>query len=250
MKFKQKFKVIFHDTDINGIIYPSRLLMFMQESAHGHTEMFDCAPEVMIKRDGSCFWLTRICISIFADIRANEEVEVVTFATNDSRGFSFNRCFEIYRGDEKVACGYSVWALMKLDVMRPVAVKDWSVDLGLEDPIKPSAPLHVRIPRELDMSEMGLHTVYYRDIDNNGHMNNARYPDVICGFLPHDALLGKRVEELSVSFLHEAAKGETVKGFFAPSPDECDVYFVRTVRMSDGEVNVEARVKLAEIGRS
>lgn len=244
MKFKEKFKVIFHDTDTNGIIYPSRLLMFLQETAHGHTNSVGCSPDIMIKRDGGCFWLTRICISIMADIRCGDELEVVTFATDDSRGFSFNRCFEMYRNGQKVCEAYSVWALMNITSMRPIAVKDWNVDLGLEPPIKPSAPLHVRIPRDLELADKGSHTVFYRDIDYNGHMNNARYPDVLCGFIPFTDLEGKRVCEISISFLHEAARGETIKGFVAKATDEQDVYYVKTVRESDGNTNVESRIKL------
>lgn len=247
MKFKEKFKVLFHDTDTNGIIYPSRLFMFLQETAHGHTDSVGCAPEIMIERDGGCFWLTRICVSILSDIRFGDELEVVTFATNDSRGFSFNRCFEIYRGGEKVCEAYSVWALMNLAAMRPMAVKDWNIDLGLEDPVKPTAPLHVRIPRELALTPSGEQKVYYRDIDYNGHMNNARYPDIICGFLPEEALVGRRVSEISISFMHEAAKGETIGGAWGRDSEDEDVYYVRTVRASDDGVNVEARIKLLDI---
>ena len=247
MKFKGKYTVLFHDTDTNGIIYPSRLFMFLQETAHGHTSSVGCAPEIMIARDSGCFWLTRICVSILSEIRFGDELEVFTFATKDSRGFSFNRCFEIYRKGEKVCEAYSVWALMNLTTMRPMAVKDWNIDLGLEDPIKPSAPLHVRIPKDIELTSAGTQKVYYRDIDYNGHMNNARYADVLCGFLPEEALSGKRVSEISISFMHEAAKGETIEGFFGKDGEDEDVYYVRTLCASDNNVNVEARIKLADI---
>ncbi len=246
MKFSRKYKVIFHDTDVNGIIYPSRLFMFLQETAHGHTNSVGCSPDVMIKRDGGCFWLTRICVSILSEIRTDDEIEVVTFATDDSRGFSFNRCFEVYRNEEKVCEAYSVWALMRFADMRPIAVKVWNIDLGLEPPIKPTAPLHVRIPKDIELSHMGSQTVFYRDIDYNGHMNNARYPDVICGFIPYEQLDGRRVSEISISFLHEAARGETIDGFFGVDREAQDIFYVKTLRQSDGNTNIEARVKLVD----
>lgn len=247
MKFKEKYKVLFHDTDTNGIIYPSRLFMFLQETAHGHTNSVGCAPEIMIERDGGCFWLTRICVSILSDIHFEDELEVFTFATNDSRGFSFNRCFEIYRHGEKVCEAYSVWALMNITSMRPMAVKDWNIDLGLEDPIKPSAPLHVRISKDIELAPSGSQRVYYRDVDYNGHMNNARYPDILCGFLPEQALHKRRISEISISFMHEAAKGDTIEGFCGKDSEDGDVYYVKTIRASDNNVNVEARIKLADI---
>ena len=246
MKFNEKYKVLFHDTDTNGIIYPTRLFMFLQETAHRHTDSVGCDPHIMIERDGGCFWLTRICVSILSDIHFGDELEVFTFATNDSRGFSFNRCFEIYRNGEKICEAYSVWALMNITTMRPMAVKDWNIDLGLEDPIKPCAPLHVRIPKDVELSLAGCQKVYYRDVDYNGHMNNARYPDILCGFLPESAINGRRISEISISFMHEAEKGETIEGFCGADGEEENVFYVRTVRASDKNVNVEARIKLAD----
>ncbi len=245
MKFKQKFSAIMHDTDVNGIIYPSRLLMFMQETAHGHTSSLDCAPDVMFKRDGCCFWLTRLSMDILADIHAYEELEVTTYASNDSRGFSFNRCFEIRRDGILVARAYTVWALMNISSMRPVAVKDFNIDFELEEPIAVSSPIHVRIPRDTQFEECGKHTVFFRDVDLNGHMNNTRYPDVLCGFVPCRELSGKRISHMSISFLHEAAQGETVTGYCSKSED--GVFLIRTVRGSDSAVNAEAMIRFSEL---
>lgn len=247
MKFSRKYKVLYHDTDINGVLYPSRLFMYLQETAHGHTVEVGSPPEVMIERDGGCFWLTRMCVSIIKAIHFDDELEVTTWATDDSRGFSFNRCFQILRGDEVVCEAYSVWVLMNRTTMRPTLVKDWPVDIGPEAPIKPSAPLHTRIPREIVLEQgNGEHTVTYPDIDYNGHMNNAKYPDIICGFLPIDILKGKRISELTISYLHEAAACETIRAEYGRDSEEDGVYYVRTRRLSDNEVNVEARIKLSE----
>ena len=65
--------------------------------------------------------------------------------------------------------------------------------------------------------------------------------------MPEEALSGKRVSEISISFMHEAAKGETIEGFFGKDGEDEDVYYVRTLRASDNNVNVEARIKLADI---
>ena len=191
------------------------------------------------------FWLTRFCMSIMGAVHFGDEIEVATWPTNDSRGFSFNRCFEVKVGENTVCEGYSVWALMDVKEMRPVPVKDLGIDLSPIDPIKPSAPIHVRIPRDMVMTDSGDLTVCYRDVDYNGHMNNARYPDVICGFLPYEELEGKRISEISISFMHEAHLGEKISGGYAYS-EEDGVYYVRTRRMSDGEVNIESRVILTD----
>ena len=240
MKFKQNYKVLFHDTDTSGTIYPARLFMFLQETAPGHTDSGGCAPEIMIERDGGCFWLTRICVSIMEDIRAGDELEVYTFATNDSRGFSFNRSFEAYRNGIKVCEAHSVWALMHLSDMRPIPVKDFNIDLGLEDPVKPSAPLHARIPKDIPLKESGEHTVFYRDIDYNGHLNSIKYIEHMLNFLPLDIFRSHTIHRVEVSYSLECFYRELLSVFMDKNADthEYDV----EIRKPAGEVACRAKI--------
>ncbi|MBQ3000092.1 MAG: hypothetical protein IJD64_06505 [Clostridia bacterium] len=48
----------------------------------------------------------------------------------------------------------------------------------------------------------------YSDIDYNMHMNNTRYADMLCDFLPLDEVDALR--GFSLSYLNEAAYGHTV----------------------------------------
>lgn len=247
MKFTKKYKVLYYDIDVNGAIYPSRLLTYLQETANEHTFVLGCDPDAMTEKYSGGFWLTRFCMSIPRAIRFGDEIEVTTWPTNDSRGFSFNRCFEVKVGGEVVCEAYSVWALMNRETMMPVKVKDFDIALDEDEPIKPAAPLHARLPKEIELVSGGEYKVGYAAIDYNGHMNNARYPDIVCGFLPPKVLSGKRVEELTISYLHEAPAGDSIKGFYAADPEEQDVYYVRTERASDSATNVEVRIKLTEV---
>jgi acyl-ACP thioesterase len=76
-------------------------------------------------------------------------------------------------------------------------------------------------------------------------MNNTRYPDMICDFLP---ILpeGKRVGTMSLSYVKEAALGDTFTVFRAPMPDTPDAFLVRTKR-EDGQVCLDASVTLENI---
>lgn len=247
MIFEKDYKILYHDTDGKGVLSPSRLLVYLQETAQAHIMSLGAGDEAMRSRDKEAFWLTRICFDVIKPIRAFDKIKVETWGSDDSRCFSFTRCFRVRRGGETVAQAYSVWALMNIETLRPISVKEWSVPLELEAPIKPSAPLHARLPRDAVYTHGGTRTVTYGDIDVNGHMNNTRYPDVLCGFLPSAAFDGKCVNEMSLSYLHEAADGCTLEGTFAPDPEDDDVYYVRTLISGTETVNAEARIKLKKV---
>ena len=64
------------------------------------------------------------------------------------------------------------------------------------------------------MELAGTRRVTYSDVDYNGHMNNTKYPDMLCDFLP-DATR-RRVSGLSLSYLHEAPYGFDLSVYRAP----------------------------------
>ena len=75
-------------------------------------------------------------------------------------------------------------------------------------------------------------------------MNNTKYPDMICDFLP--SMDGKWVRTLSLSYLREAAFGDTLaihRGLVADTPD---AYLIRTTR-PDGAVCLEAEIGLSDL---
>lgn len=240
MKFTKKYKILFHDTDKNGFIYPSRLFVYLQETAHMHIASVGSSSESMHEKDGEGFWLTRICLDMTGEIHAYDEIEVETWASSDSRRFSFNRCFRVLKNGEVVCNAYSVWVLMRLSDMKPISVKDWHTEITHEDPVKPNAPIHARIPAETELRKVGERTILYSDIDINGHMNNTRYPNIIFDSLPTHG----KLSELTISYMHEATEGEKLTLMCGSDAD--GVFYVRSLR-EDGNTNIEARVKMLPV---
>ena len=223
MKFTKKYKILFHDTDKNGLIYPSSLFVYLQETAHMHIASVGSSSESMHEKDGEGFWLTRICLDMTGEIHAYDEIEVETWASSDSRGFSFNRCFRVLKNGEVVCNVYSVWVLMRLSDMRPIPVKDWHTEITREDPVKPNAPIHARIPAETELCKVG-----------------ERYPNIIFDSLPTHG----KLSELTISYMHEATEGEKLTLMCGEGAD--GVFYVRS-RKEDGSINIEARVKMLPV---
>jgi acyl-ACP thioesterase len=94
------------------------------------------------------------------------------------------------------------------------------------------------------MEAVGERTIVYSDLDFNRHMNNTKYPDMICDYLPD--MDGKWVTSLSLSYLREAAFGDTLTVYRAPVEGDGEGYLIRTKR-PDGVVCLEAEIGLSSL---
>ena len=143
MKYTENYKIKWHDTDAARQVRPSEVLVYMQETAN--LQVDNCSERSLdALRDtaGLAFILSKIKLVFHAPLHAYDEISVRTW-TCDSRGYSFNRCFDIHRGEELIAEAISFWAL--LDINNRKLVRTDSFSLGIEsDP-----PLEIAVPRRI-----------------------------------------------------------------------------------------------------
>ena len=112
---------------------------------------------------------------------------------------------------------------------------------GGDEPLELDAPARIRVPDEVSLRLAGERKVEYADVDVNGHMNNTKYPDFLCGWAA--PMKGRRAVSMGISFRSEAPLGCTLKVYRG----ELDgVHYVRSVKES-GEVNAEAEIIFEEI---
>lgn len=232
MKWTENFRINSHDCDAAGSVRASLILRYMQETAN--LQLKNLGPTNEELRDRRiAFILSRINISMYAPLRAYDEISVSSWGC-ESRGVSFNRCYQIRRDGELVAEAASVWGLVGIDDRKLYRVGEIELGFGTDEPLELDAPKRVHIPRELSLSLVGERPIVYSDIDANMHMNNTNYPDMLCDFIPD--MDKKRVISLSISFAGEARLGETLKVYMTESDGQ---YYFRTLT-SDGTTNVEA----------
>ena len=180
-------------------------------------------------------------MSFYAPILSREKLSVETWAC-ESRGVQFNRCYRILRDGMIVAEAVSVWALCGVEDRRPHRVNEFNLNYRQDEMLELDMPARFRIPDDVEMRLVGERTVEYADIDLNGHMNNTRYPDILCGFIDGD-MKGRRVISMEISFVSEALLGESLKIY---SGTQDGVNYVRTVK-KNGQINVEAEIITDEI---
>ena len=206
MKYTRHYTVKWHDTDANRTLTPSHLLMYMEETSNGHLIDAGMSLDELRDRRGLAFLLSRIAIRVYQRLYAGDRIEVETWVC-ESRGLSFVRCFRVLRGGEVAAEAYSVWALMDLKAKKLLPSTSFPYQIEPELPIT-ALSARVRFPALSAMERVGERRIVYSDIDYNGHMNNTKYPNMLCDFTPD--IRGKQVVGITLSFLHEAAFDHTL----------------------------------------
>ena len=226
-----------HDTDAQGYIRPACILRYLQTAANGQMKNLGPSNEELWAQ-GRAFLVSRVLLVFHRPIQAYERLVASSFGCG-GKGLRFLRCGRVTCGDEVVAEMSSVWAFVESDTRKLLPVSEFQPNFAMEAPILTDESLRVTIPRDLTLTELGTHTVRYRDVDRNGHMNNTIYPDVLMGFLP--GIETCRITRLALCFFGEAKLGTTFTVYGAQTETG---WLVRTVR-ADGSVGVEAEFTCA-----
>jgi acyl-CoA thioesterase FadM len=245
MYYSTHYTTKWHDTDGDGVMRPSALLVYMQETANLQCREYGMDLTDLHHKEGKGFLLSRMMVKVFAPLRAYEDIEVRTWCI-DSKGYNFIRCFSVHRGDDMMALAVSHWALVDVHEKKMLRTTDFRRDFPYgELPDESLLPKRVRIPAALEMEDVGRRAIVYSDLDFNRHMNNTRYPDMICDYLPD--MDGRWVSSLSLSYLREAAFGDVLTVRRAAALGDGETYLLRTNR-PDGLVCLEAEIGLSKIG--
>ncbi len=239
MKFSKRYQTCWHDTDAHRVVRPSQLLVYMQETSNRHVASTGMSLDELRDEKHLAFILSKLQLAVYRPLFAYEEIEVQTW-TCPARGFSSQRSFRILRGDEVIAEANTTWALLGTEDRTFHKMEETGYRFADEEPAVLSVPSRVRIPSDLPLCELGNRSIVYSDLDYNMHMNNTRYPDMLCDYMPLSDV--DRICGFSLSYLHEAAYGDTVTVLCGKQGN--DRYF-RTVNES-GVVCLEAIVQTRE----
>lgn len=233
MKYEREFEVFSVDAGHNSYVRPAVILRFLQEAAVH--QMLDEGPSYRELFDkGYAFVVSRLNLQLYLPLYEYEKVTAQTWACAE-KGVTFGRSYRLLRGDEVVAEAFANWAL--LDIKNGTLVRTDEVEFayGSDEPL-PLSPRFV-IPK-VALAEVEKRQVQYEDVDCNGHLNNARYPDWLCNCIPN--IDEVRVTGVQIHFAAEARLGETLT-IFRGEADEGQTYVFETYR-ADGKCNIRALI--------
>ncbi len=241
MKWTGSYKVNAHDTDLNNIVSLTGLMRYMQDAANCQMECEGPSYNELFEQ-GLAFVLSRFRLSVYHPICAHDNIEVQSWAC-ESTGVSFNRCYCIKKDGEVIAEASSVWALFDTANHKLVRVSEFNSNYSEDLPVELDMQKRFRLPASVPLTLVGERSVEYQDVDMNRHINNTRYGDILCGYLPD--MKGQRVIQFEINYVSEAPLGETLKVYMGRGDDESTYYF-RTVR-DGGKTNIEAEIMVEEI---
>lgn len=238
MKWIEEYRIDQHDMDLNEAVRPSVLLRCMQESSYAqHRSLGPTLEE--LREQGKAYLLSRISARFYRPVYSYQTLRVETFTT-ESRGFSFNRAFQIFCEDELIAEAATVWAMVDITSRRPLRVGPEGNYFPPEPALALDVSPRIVFPKQTPLMLIGKHEVTYGETDLNHHMNNTRYVDMLCHYLPIE---GMRVSSLSINYLHEAAWREQLSVYCTEQDGH---YLFRTVR-GDEQTNIEADLTLCPL---
>ena len=242
MIYSQELTVRWHDTDATLCVRPSQQLVYMQEMAFGHLDSVGRNLDAMRDGQGLAFILTRLTLRFYAPLHPAERVTASTWVC-EGKGLNFPRCFRLQKADGTVAAeGVSSWLLIDLNTRLPVRAKEFDYGFAPEEPLDLATPRRFAVPEV--MQEVGSRRIVYSDIDYNGHMNNTRYPDMVCDYLPSGTV--PRIHTMHLEFAKEAKYGATLRVLRGERRTEDGlVYLVQTVD-EGGEVCLAAEVHVRD----
>ncbi len=233
--FKRDLEVDVHDVDYNGVCRLSSLMRYIQSTAQMQLTENGMSYD-QLKDRGIAFIISKIRLEFYSSVHAYDRLEAETFPCV-SHGYSFIRCYALYRNGEIIGRAISVWALVDIKKRGLIKISDFELNLPTYEPFDMTIS-HLRLPSV--MAKVGKYTVTYADLDQNKHVNNTKYADIFSNFLPLD---GKRIDAITISYANEARLSDELDVYMV---NDGDVYYIRTIR-SDGKVNAEAEIHIVEI---
>lgn len=238
MIYSETMTTRWHDTDATLSVRPSQQLVYMQEMAFRHLDSVGQNLDTMRSERGLAFILTRLTLRFYAPMHPSERITAQTWVC-EGKGLNFPRCFRLTKADGTVAAeGVSSWVLIDLSTRLPVRAKDFDYGFTPEAPLDFATPRRFILPEH--MVEVGTRCIAYSDIDYNGHMNNTRYPDMVCDFLPEGTV--PHIHTMHLEFAKEAKFGATLRVERGERmTEDGKAYLVRTLDES-GEVCLAAEV--------
>lgn len=192
------------ELDEHDHIRPAALLDLFQQLAGEHAETLGVGFDALY-RQGRLWVVSRIKAVIENKPALYETVTAETWPEPTGR-VDFDRDY-LVRGEDGriIAKGVSKWCVIDLNSRKLVRAQDivFPGEFCLEKTFEP--PFAKLLPAET-LPLAFEHTVRRSDLDHNGHMNNARYGELLLDAVPTDRI----IRAFQIDFLHEAMRGETI----------------------------------------
>lgn len=196
----------------NGKIKLSELMKLHEKIGELHLNVFGSDSNELRNDHHVAFIFTKIAILVHRLPRENESIVLRTWCSG-LKGVRFTRNYQSFDSDGNVLteskCEMTIIDLKSRRIVRPISLPGFEGHL-YNDEIENrcEAPKKIALPD--DMTVIGTHRADDRDIDQNGHVNNTVYADIMTQFIPEE-YSGSDIKSIEINYISEVLPHEEIK---------------------------------------
>ncbi len=234
--------VDYYSSDQNKNAKLSGILQVTQQA--GNSQMNAERPTYdEIVATGKAFMLSRLDFEIYEPVKCDEMYTVSSWPCEGKRA-TFPRNYTMEKDGKRAVVISSYWALVDIESRGILKVEDIDMSNYFMDEFIELRKDKFRIPRDLELVEVGKKEIMYCDLDGNGHMNNTYYMDVVSNYIPELPAGTHRIKAGRIHWSKEAPLGDVITVYRGITED--GKYFFKTVK-ENGEMNIACEIELCEL---
>lgn len=237
--WREQFRVRSSDIGLNFVMRMSSVCGYFQEIAGRHANHLDVGYHFM-QQSGKVWVLSRLFVNVLKYPQWGQEFYAETWPLGAERIF-FRRDHRIGVGDETYINAASYWILLDLSSRRPSSV---AID---ETVLKTNAgKFAMELPSDgfpvVTSAPCEIHRVKYSDLDQNRHVNNARYVEWIFDLLDQELLEHNIPTHFAIEYKHEVRSGDSVALHIEKTNDKPLTYAVEGSLQDAKKVCLKAKI--------
>lgn len=207
---KKKYIVGPGETDCFNFCRPSAFLNFMQDVATEHAGIIGLSRDTLVHEYGAIWILARCWYRISRPIVAFEELTIETWHRG-LKGAMWYRDFHIAINGEHIGDASNAWVLADVEThraRRPTGMED--IDARSANPERALPNSMGKLACKTELTPSCVKQIRYSDLDVNGHLNNAKYGDLVCDAIALDTLDSAYIRELQINYTGECKSGDKI----------------------------------------
>ncbi|HLO60703.1 MAG TPA: acyl-ACP thioesterase domain-containing protein [Bacteroidales bacterium] len=237
--WREKFTVRSYDIGLNARMRISSICSYFQEIANKHATHLDAGYHFM-HETGRVWVLSKLFMTIHKTPAWGTEFFAETWPLGLERIF-FRRDYRMDDGENTLVTATSWWILLDLNTRRPTVFhlneEVLNQNQGRHSMVMPADGFS-----GVESESFKLRQAVFSDLDQNRHVNNARYAEWIFDVLDEDVLDQKPPVSFAIEYKHEVKAGDSVELRTQRNDTDGIIYDVEGKLAGTGQVCVRARV--------
>lgn len=238
-QWNECFTVRSYQTDFIKNMRLSALCECFQEAAGNHAEHLGLGYHDM-KSGGLAWVLSRLYIEVKEMPAFRDEIRVETWPHRMERIF-YRREFRVIRNDIPVVAATSYWLLLDTATKRPrvIPVNEGVIRANMDKPLTVKNTGTILPPRGGTVKEV---EALYSDLDQNRHVNNARYVDWIFDQFELSRLERSLPRFIGIEYKHEVREHDRVLIRHCVNGSDEGTYYLEGTMPSAGKICFRSKV--------